>query len=252
MSEFSMKKITYSILSLLFIQISNSVFAGEAIGYYSSGSLKDGLSFEREAPFIHKLFKARNRLYATDDFFEVVKQIDQVVQSFDSVGEKIQIGDFSNLKGGKATGHASHQNGIEADFVYLTVNRRLQSPSATYWEEEFVSGNKLTANFDLPRNVQLFEFLANDIPTSRIFVDAVVKREVCRYVETKGIKNQARIQNMLRRLRIEDLHKTHYHLRLFCPVSDTSCKPQSEPPMGDGCDAFSQLVIENSERVPSC
>ncbi len=247
-----MKKVKLSLLSMIALLLVNNSIAGEAVGYYSSGSLKDGLSYEREAPFIHKLFKARNRLYSTDDFFEVVKLIDQVVQGLDTVGEKIQIGDLSNLKGGKATGHASHQNGIEADFVYLTVNRRLQSPSATYWEEEFVNGNKLSPNFDLPRNVQLFEFLANDIPTSRIFVDAVVKREVCHYVESKGIKGQARIQNMLRRLRIEDLHKTHYHLRLFCPASDTSCKPQSEPPMGDGCDAFSQLVIEKSERVPSC
>lgn len=232
--------------------ISFSIFSSEAVGYYSKGSIKNSLDYQRETPFVHKLFKARNRLYSTEEMFRVMVDMENFLRTLPGEKETIQLGDLSHQSGGKATGHGSHQNGLDADFVYLTVNQKLQSTSATYWEEEFVVGKKLTANFDLQRNIKLFEFLSNQTPTARIFVDEVVKKEICSYLTKTGERSLPSMQVMLQKLRVEDLHKTHYHLRLYCPAGDVNCTPQSEPPKGDGCDLFQMNVLDRSVKEQSC
>lgn len=237
------------ILALIF---EFQVLASEVIGFYSNGSIRKSLDYRRETPFVHKLFMARNRHFSSVEMFQVLRDMDQFMQSSIGENELIQLGDLSNQLGGKAPGHGSHQNGLDADFVYLTKNKRLQSPSASYWDEEFVVGNKLSSNFDMRRNILLFEFLANKTPSTRIFVDLVIKQEICRYLENSGEKNLPSMQVMLRKLRIENLHKTHYHLRLACPVGSSTCTPQSEPPKGDGCDAFQMQVLEQAYKESSC
>lgn len=246
-----MRKIIFGSFMIL-AQTFLSASASEVVGYYSNGSIKDSLDYQREVPFIHKLFKARKRLYSSEEMFQVIKDMDNFIASQNGEKETIQLGDLSHQKGGKATGHGSHQNGLDADFVYLTNNRKLQSINAGYWEEEFVNNNKLTANFDLKRNIELFNFLSNKTPTARIFVDEVVKKEICRYLTVTGERNQVSMQNMLRKLRVENLHKTHFHLRLYCPVGDSNCTPQSEPPKGDGCDLFQMNVLDKSFKEKSC
>lgn len=231
---------------------SASLYASSAIGYYSKGSIKDSLDYQREVPFVHKLFKARQRLFSTEEMFQVINDMDFFLGTAPDEKEIIQLGDLSHEKGGKASGHGSHQNGLDADFVYLTINRKLQSTSATYWEEEFVTGNKLTENFDLKRNIKLFEFLATKTATARIFVDLVVKKEICQYLARTGESDQVSMQIMLRKLRVEDLHKTHFHLRLYCPQKDNNCTPQSEPPIGDGCDLFQMEILDRSYKEQSC
>lgn len=241
-----------SLFFFLIAIFSYSSFASSAVGYYSNGSIKDSLDYQRETPFVHKLFKARNRLFSTEEMFRVIADMDSFMGTLTGDKEVIQLGDLSHQKGGKATGHGSHQNGLDADFVYLTINHKLQSPSATYWEEEFVVGKKITTNFDLERNIKLFEFLANKTPTARIFVDEVVKKAICQRLTSTGERSLTSMQIMLRKLRVEDLHKTHFHLRLYCPAKDTSCTPQSEPPKGDGCDLFQMNVLDRSYQEKSC
>ncbi len=236
----------------LAILISPTIHSSSAIGYYSNGSIKDSLEYSRETPFVHKLFKARMRLYSTEEMFRTIQDMDDFLSKDINGKESIQLGDLSNMNGGKASGHGSHQNGLDADFVYLTNDRKLQSSTASYWEEEFVVGNKISPNFDLVRNISLFQFLANKTPAARIFVDEVIKREICSFLSKSGEINLASMQIMLRKLRVENLHKTHYHLRLYCPMGDTSCVPQSEPPIGDGCDSFQMNVLDKIVKEKSC
>jgi penicillin-insensitive murein endopeptidase len=111
----------------------------------------------------------------------------------------------------------------------------LQSQNAAYWEEEFVIRGKLSANFNAERNLMLFKHLFATHPVERIFVDDVIKKKLCSYAKANKLFNDTEIKETLRRLRVEKLHSTHFHLRLKCPEADYTCKAQSAVPAGTGC-----------------
>jgi penicillin-insensitive murein endopeptidase len=149
--------------------------------------------------------------------------------------EKLQVGDIAGKDGGKATGHSSHQNGLDADIVYLTKNKKLQSANAPFWEEEFVVNGVVSSNFDVERSLGLFRYLIINRNVERIFIDLSIKKVFCDYAKNNNLLNDPEIIETLRRLRSEALHTNHFHLRLACPASDLACKGQAPVPNGSGC-----------------
>lgn len=218
-------------LALLFITPSQ---ASEAIGYYSDGKLKQGESILELGVNIHKLFMQRKRHYGTVEMNSVISDAVDFVRQEIPEAELIQVGDISNKEGGKCAEHASHQNGLDADIVYLTKNGKLQSQNASYWEEDFVKNSSVSANFHLERNFTLFKFLIIEKKVDRIFVDLAIKKLFCQYAKDNQLNDQESLET-LRRLRVEKLHSTHFHMRLKCPTTDYSCKSQAEIPAGTGC-----------------
>ncbi len=226
-------------------------FSSEAIGYYSKGSLRAATSILERNSSVQKLFVDRAKLYTTDEMHELLEGAAEFVQNNFPDSEILQVGDLSGINGGHATRHASHQNGLDADVVYLRHNGYVQPSSAPEWEEYFVSGSRVSSNFNLERNLALFRNLVSSYPVTRIFVDGAIKRDICRYVAKKGMYDSL-TKVTLRRLRIADYHKTHFHVRLACPAGDHSCKPQSEPPSGTGCSNLDFLVDKITHEGESC
>ncbi len=218
-------------LTLLFISTTE---ASEAVGYYSDGKLKQSESILEKGVNIHKLFMQRKRHYGTIEMNSVISDAVDFVRQEIPEAELIQVGDISNKEGGKCAEHASHQNGLDADIVYLTKNGKLQSQNAPYWEEDFVKSGAVSANFHVDRNFKLFKYLVIEKQVDRIFVDAAVKKLFCQYAKANDLKDQES-QETLRRLRIEKLHSTHFHMRLRCPATDYACRSQAEIPAGTGC-----------------
>ena len=225
-----------SIFILCFIIFNTfEVEASEAIGYYSSGKLKNAENIFDKNILFHKLFLARQKFFSTRQMIDLIEDTSAFVRQTFPDSELIQLGDLSGKDGGKCPGHASHQNGLDADFVYLTHNNKLQSPKATYWEEDFVKNGLVAPNFHVEKNFQLFKYLVHNQPVSRIFVDQVIKKKFCQFARSKNLLNDKETIETLRRLRIEKLHSTHYHVRLICPSEDTECINQAEVPNGSGC-----------------
>ncbi len=222
------------------------IFSSEAVGYYSKGSLRAAKSILETPSSVHKLFVAREKLYTTDEMLTLLEGAAEFVEDQFPDSEVIQVGDLSGIRGGPATRHASHQNGLDADVVYLRNNGYVQPSEAPEWEEYFVVGSKVSSNFNLPRNLALFRNLVSRYPVTRIFVDAAIKRDICRYVASNSLFDSL-TKLTLRRLRIADYHKTHFHVRLACPAGDHSCTPQTEPPSGTGCSNLDFLIEENSQ-----
>jgi penicillin-insensitive murein endopeptidase len=214
---------------------SNIIHASEAIGYYSDGKIKDSESIVDRGTRIHKLFLARQRFYGTVEMQNVISDAADYVRQVYPDSELLQVGDIANKNGGICKEHGSHQNGLDVDIVYLTKNKKLQSQSAVYWEEEFVNNGKVSANLDIERTMTLFKHLVTTQPVERIFVDVAIKKQFCNFAKTNNMLNDPEIQETLRRLRVEDLHTTHFHMRLKCPQTDLSCKSQAEVPAGTGC-----------------
>lgn len=224
--------------------ISFNAFSSEAIGFYSKGSQAQAQSvFERGTP-IHKLFLSRQRHYTSDEMHEVLTNASEFITDQFPDSAPLQVGDLSLKLGGLAQGHASHQNGLDSDLVYLRLNKHVQSPAAQSWDEDFVVGAKPSGNFSTERNFKLFKHLVETSPIARIFVDLAIKKSLCDYVlKTGGMSDPQSIQT-LRRLRPQNLHRTHFHLRLSCPPEDLDCIPQTEPDAGTGCDELTLLLEE--------
>jgi penicillin-insensitive murein endopeptidase len=225
-----------SVLILAFILVqTTAIQASEAIGYYSAGSIKDAESIQDRGTPIRKLFLQRGRFFGTQEMQDIISDAADFVRQEFPTSEMLQVGDIANKNGGALKEHGSHQNGLDADIVYLTRNGNLQSQTAAYWQEEFVKGGVVTANFNTERNLALFKHLIMNTPTERIFVDAAIKTHFCSYAKKNNLLNDSETKETLRRLRVEKLHTNHFHMRIKCPTTDLKCKAQAAVPAGTGC-----------------
>lgn len=226
---------TLSFMLICILLQSHMAAATEALGYYSNGKLKDSESIIERGTPIRKLFLGRKRFYGTTEIQNVISDAADFVRQTYPQSEMLQVGDIANKNGGLAEGHGSHQNGLDVDIVYLTNNGKLQSQNAAYWEEDFVIKGKLSTNFNVERNLMLFKHLFATQPVDRIFVDEVIKNKFCAYAASKKLLADNEVKETLRRLRVEKLHTTHFHMRLKCPTADYACTAQASVPAGTGC-----------------
>ncbi len=220
---------------ILGLLLSFNILAGEPLGYYSNGSIKNAHPFsDYHFHGVVKLYQTRGQNFGTPEIMKALTGLAEHMKSRFSSIEKTQIGDISAREGGKIPRHASHQNGLDADVVYYRVNELSQSPQYPEWAEDFVIKGKLTSNFHLERNWEAMKYLVHNHEVGRIFVDSAIKKALCNYAESKGeLESEAEV---LRRLRREDkVHMHHFHLRLRCPAGSPDCKSQVEPPEGHGC-----------------
>lgn len=209
---------------------------GQVLGFYSNGRLHDATPLTREGRgFVH-LFQHRARGFGSAGLVTIIHEVSGAMAEQFPGGERLQVGDLSQEKGGQITRHASHQNGLDADIVYFRVDRREQrdEPQTNDFEESFVKNGKVTANFDFERNWALMRAFVATGRTQRVFVDRAIKAAFCDYARKIGeFESGAEI---LRRMRPYPNHDDHLHLRLTCPAATSpKCLPQEELPAGTGC-----------------
>lgn len=236
-------KITLLLSSML---IFTQVQASEAIGFYSDGKLKNSENIYNNSNFI-KLFKKRGQSFTTTEMLAELNKLSDVIRRMYPKAERLQIGDLSAQSGGKIHRHVSHQNGLDADIVYLRHNGYEQPSSAPEWEEYFVRSGKPTSNFHKVRNWFMFDYLVHNTKVNRIFVDKAIKSYFCSTKLNKKKYTPEQIKrniNTLKHLRPAKYHITHLHLRLKCPKGDNRCKNQAKVPSGSGCNNLN-VVEEN-------
>ena len=150
----------------------------------------------------------------------------------------LYIGDIGNPRGGPmASGHASHQMGLDADIWQLPAKRLDLSAGA---REELSSipvrsadQRSVTSNWT-PVHHAIMRAAASDPRVDRIFVAAAVKIEMCRTAKPSDTA-------WLQKIRPEGGHDTHFHVRLKCPKGARLCQTQ-KPNVnelskgGNGCD----------------
>ena len=130
------------------------------------------------------------------------------------------------------TGHASHQIGLDVD-IWLTPMPARQLSRA---EREEMSATNMVREDGLdvipglwtPSHLAVVRAAAQDPAVQRIFVNAAIKRAMCRV---------AAGEPWMRKVRPYYSHNYHFHVRLFCPRGAESCRDQDPTPTGDGCDA---------------
>lgn len=212
-----------------------------AVGFYSDGSLKYAEEFPDTGVGFYKLFLPRDRGWSTRSLINIVAKAAADVLAQIPNGARLQIGDAGLHNGGYASGHASHQNGLDVDLRYYSVNRAEQSPNTTSgFNEQFVSSGKVTSNFDMPRNWLAIKSMVGSGKVSRIFVDPAIKSAFCGYPAAAGQTE------VFRRLIPYANHGNHMHVRIKCPTNSPNCVAQSEVSSGSGCGSVTAQTDEES------
>ena len=218
-------------LTLCFLQLSCTsrskragTGASQSRGKHFGGSLVNASYLENDGFGFVKILRNRKRNYGNAVMVSFVEDVAKWNKSKDSKTERLQIGDLSRKHGGKTLQHKSHQNGLDVDIVYLRKSRREEGLYGTYWESHFVKRKKLDPDFDLPRNAALLLRVLEDPRVYRVFVDTVIRDAVLKYFKTASL--DAKQRKNFSKLIAQNLHKTHFHVRLYCPKKDRTCVGQ--------------------------
>ncbi len=129
------------------------------------------------------------------------------------------------------TGHASHQVGLDADIWLTPMPKRelsreeREETSATM----AVAPSRLDVDHSVwtPAHGALIKAAAEDPKVQRVFVNAAIKKALCRETGGEG--------DWLNKVRPYWGHDYHFHVRLVCPSGSPDCKPQDPVPAEEGC-----------------
>ncbi|MGJ0393271.1 MAG: penicillin-insensitive murein endopeptidase [Methylocystis sp.] len=205
-------------------------FGPDPIGFYSKGCLAGGEQLPINGPHWQVMRLSRNRNWGHPELVRFLAGFSaKAAQASGWPG--LLIGDMSQPRGGPMlTGHASHQIGLDAD-IWLTP---MPSRELTPGEREEMSATDVVRDDHLDvkpdvwseGHLAVIRAAAMEPKVQRIFVNAAIKRAMCRVAQG---------ESWMRKVRPMWGHNYHFHVRLFCPEG-SSCKDQDPTPVGDGCD----------------
>lgn len=202
-----------------------------SFGHYARGCLAGGQALPVDGEAWQVMRLSRNRNWAHPVFLRVLERIARKGKA-DGVWPGLLVGDLAQPRGGPMlTGHASHQIGLDGD-VWLTP---MPARTLTRQEREESSATDMLRrdrkDVD-PRiwtdnHLAIIKIAAQQPEVERIFVNAGIKRALCRY---RGAD-----RSWLTKVRPMWGHNYHFHIRISCPAGEAACTPQGAPGGGDGC-----------------
>ena len=208
----------------------------EIHGRYANGCFAGGITIPTKNEGYEQVRPSRNRNYGTPEVARFVDSLNHFGKQHHRV---IILGDISQPRGGPANfGHASHQTGLDIDIWledrnnHLSGNliENLQTPSTVNPKTGQIN------QFWKPFYRDLLHHAATYPATERVFVNPVIKAQLCRSEENPA---------WLEKLRPWYGHDSHFHVRLKCPQNSTTCIPQAPFPTGSGCDANLQNWVND-------
>jgi penicillin-insensitive murein endopeptidase len=202
-----------------------------AIGAYSGGCLQGAKVLAPSGPGYELLHLGRRRGYGHPALVDYIRRLAGQVKK-KKLGV-LWVGDLSQARGGPTpTGHRSHQTGLDVDLGFAVPPWALRRRITAAERESIMppavvdlATRTLTPLWE-PRVTKLLELAATDPEVDRIFVNPVIKRELC--TSAKGTP-------WLRKLRPWWGHHDHFHVRLRCPTGSEDCQAQDPLGADDGC-----------------
>jgi penicillin-insensitive murein DD-endopeptidase len=203
-----------------------------AIGSYTRGCLAGAVALPPDGPTWQVMRQSRNRGWGHPSLIAALEDLSRQAAAGGWPG--LLVGDIAQPRGGPMlTDHASHQLGLEADIWLMPMpDHRL---SATERDELQAPSLVAAGGLDVdpaiwgPQYRRLLETAARQPGVTRIFVNAAIKRALCREAGAD--------RDWLSKLRPWWGHAQHFHWRLACPAGESECQAQAPPPPGDGCGA---------------
>jgi penicillin-insensitive murein DD-endopeptidase len=202
----------------------------QSIGFYATGCLAGGVELPITGPAWQVMRLSRNRNWGNPELIAFLERFGDNAKKVGWSG--LLVGDMSQPRGGPMiSGHASHQVGLDADIWFTPMPDHV----LTREERELDGAVNMVApdRLDVDPKVwthertELIRSAAQDPEVTRIFVNAAIKKAMCR--ETGSDRE------WLAKVRPWWGHAEHFHIRLACPADSPDCKSQPPVPEGDGC-----------------
>jgi penicillin-insensitive murein endopeptidase len=200
------------------------------IGFYSKGCLAGAEALPINGRTWQVMRLSRNRNWGHP---HLVAFLERLADQAPKTGWRgLLLGDMSQPRGGPMiSGHASHQVGLDAD-IWLTP---MPNHELTRLEREEMTANMIVRgdrkDVDpkvwTPAHTALIKAAAQDPEVARMFVNAAIKKALCREAGTD--------RAWLSKVQPWWGHDWHFHVRLNCPADSPECKPQPARPTDDGC-----------------
>src|SRR6516225_8529767 len=153
------------------------------IGFYSKGCLAGAVALPINGKTWQVMRLSRNRNWGHPNLVQFLERL--AAQAPKTGWHGLLVGDMSQPRGGPMlTGHASHQVGLDAD-IWLTP---MPDRELTREEREEMSATMIVAEDRLdvdpqvwtPAHLAVIRAAAKDPQVARIFVNAAIKKALCR------------------------------------------------------------------------
>lgn len=159
--------------------------------------------------------------YGTQEMMEILEAIGEKVNTIER--NKIFISRISKKTGGELPPSKSHQNGMDVDIGYFTVQGKVQFPIVAS------SGSIKRSDFSAEKTLEIFKFLMTQkvTPVDRLFVDQAIINNLCREAKNSGkFKGPDReaFTKLFENMQHVDGHGNHFHLRLRCTPNQPDCR----------------------------
>jgi penicillin-insensitive murein endopeptidase len=225
--------------------------AARAIGNYVRGCLAGAVALPINGRTWQVMRLSRNRNWGHPD---LIRFLERLANKVPQVGWRgLLVGDLAQPRGGPMlTGHTSHQIALDAD-IWLTPmpDHKLSREE----REEISATNVVAADREevdprvwTPAHVAVIRVAAEDPAVERIFVNAAIKKALCR--------DPGANPAWLHKVRPWWHHDHHFHVRIHCPAGNPDCQGQPPAPPGDGCGKeldwwFTDAVLHPKPEPPS-
>ncbi len=217
--------------------------APEAIGTYSAGCIAGAKTLNLIGDGYQVMRPGRNRYYGHPALIAFVEKLGRDTARR---GGRLLIGDLSQPLGGPmASGHRSHQIGLDVDIWFLQqprdhiLSRQKTEQLPMLSMVQAGKGTLHPARWS-SRYRDTLKQAAQSPNVARIFVNPIIKQALCR---------SERDRSWLHKLRPWRGHDAHFHVRLACPADSPQCKSQRPIPAGDGCIADLANWVEDIRQA---
>ncbi len=137
----------------------------------------------------------------------------------------ICINDLSGRHGGRLGGHSSHQNGLDADISFPSTSNDCSGNPFKNWR--VLDGPDDTFR---QKNWEFLNILINTERVNTIFADRDFVRALCRHAKKPSTgTTKAERNKVFSKLRHENGHANHYHIRMTCNSQNVGCVTQELP-----------------------
>ncbi len=211
----------------------------QAIGRHNKGRLEYATTLPLDGPgFTRRDRSSSHPAYGTDLMVSLIKEAAKVTEATYPGRPPISVGHLSAKTGRKLGGHASHQNGLDADIAFP----KKTSKDRSFWVP-INRDSTLSSEMDKERFWKFAKGLVcsksgRDSHVMVIFVDQRIKRQMCSYVRGLGedlsSKNSCAYQT-LRSMKHWKNHHHHIHVRAYCPGTVGCSNTNVSLPASTGC-----------------
>lgn len=159
--------------------------------------------------------------YGTQEMMNVLEAVGDKAYSFQQ--NKIHISRISAKQGGRLPPSVSHQNGMDVDVGYPTVQGKVGFPIVAS------GGSMKKSDFSIAKTLELFKYIMTQTvsPVDRLFVDQSIINRLCKEAKESGRfkgSERAAMVKLFENLQHVDGHGNHFHMRLRCTPNQPDCR----------------------------